>query len=101
MADAKLAETTSRKFGVVGGMGWTRLGGYIKPDKTGANGTLPSRQFIIDGPGAALEVYARVWGMRLSVAHQTFIGFASAMQTSAYVAWPYNFLMIKAGMSIE
>ena len=97
----KLTNPKTKPAGVWGGIGWSRVGGYIKPygNGSGDNARLPQRSFIIDGPCADLELYILLHGMRLSLAHQTFVGFASDMQTSAYVAWPYNFLMIKLGIS--
>ena len=98
---SKLVETSSKTFGVWGGVGWSRVSGYIKPLANAAEeaAALPERDFLIDGPAADLELYLRWHAVRLSLAHQTFVGFASAMQTSAYVAWPYNFLMLKLGTS--
>ena len=92
---SKVTDAKIKKAGVWAGFGVSRVGGFIGPSD--GNPDLPKRGFAIDGVGAALECYARVLGVRLSIAHQTFVGFANDIQTSAYVAWPYSFVMIKVG----
>jgi hypothetical protein len=93
LVGTQLTRTSLQRFSAFAGGGAVR--GYMKEDRD--HGERASYQ--IRGLMTAIEYQLDLIGLNLGVAHHAFIGFSSKEELRAYVAWPYNFLLLKMGMS--
>lgn len=98
MAGTKITKTKDR--GLYAYFGGGRMLGYVKADPdTAVEGDAKERDFGISGPSAVLEYVFRWKKLDLAANHQTFIGYGDKAQAEAYVAWPYNFFQVSAGIA--
>ncbi len=90
--------TKAKDHGVRAFLGYGRIEGYIKVDKTKLVATgVDERRYGINGPIAAVE-YALRWNhLEIAAGHQSFTGYAGKEQSEARVAWPYNLFTISMG----
>lgn len=94
----KITKTKDR--GLYAYIGGGRMMGYVKADpETELEGEARERDFGLSGPTATLEYVVRWKMLDLAANHQTFIGYGDKAQTEAYVAWPYNFFQVSAGIA--
>lgn len=81
--------------------GYGEVTGFIKADDNiDPNLQGVKRDFRLPGPTAAIEYNLRLFKLDIALSHQTLIGYTDNEQLRAYVAWPYNFIFLKIGMSI-
>ncbi len=98
MAGTKITKTKDR--GLYAYFGGGRMMGYVKADpETELEGEATGREFGLSGPTATLEYVVRWKRLALAANHQTFIGYGDKTQLDAYVAWPYNFFQVSAGVA--
>ena len=91
--------TAAKTHGLLAFVGYGRMSGYIRAESaTRAQTDVSERHYAIPGPIAAVEYAVRLGRIDLAVNHQTFVGFADRTQTDAYVAWPFNFFQVSAGV---
>jgi len=89
--------TKAKTHGLLAGIGGGIVGGYIKPDPNYSDATGEKRSYKLPGLVTMIE-YTLDWNhIDLGFGHQTFIGHAESEQLKAYVAWPYNFILIRIG----
>lgn len=89
--------TKAKTHGLLAGIGGGLVGGYIKPDPDYPEANGEKRSYRLPGISTMIE-YSLEWKhIDLGIGHQTFIGHADSEQLRAYVAWPYNFILIRLG----
>ncbi len=85
--------------GVYPFFGVGQVSGYVRSDPAAAGITeRETRTFALPGLVAALEYQARFGPVAIGGGHQTFVGYVDADELRAFVAWPYNFYQVHAGV---
>jgi hypothetical protein len=97
MVGTKLTKQANRGLNCYVGYGAMR--GYLAVDKEYyPDSTAPLRTFRLPGPVVELE-YSYSWRhLRLGMEQIVFTGLGDQVQLDARVAWPYNILLINAGL---
>lgn len=88
----------AKDHGLFAFFGMGRMEGYVKADPDRIDSDVNERKYALPGPTASIEYAWALGPIDLSVNHQTFIGYVSQEEVEAYVAWPYNFFMLQAGV---
>lgn len=92
--------TKEKDRGLYAFFGFGRMGGTVKLVPSGAPPPAKTTSsYLINGPTAALEYAVHFGHFYVALGHQTFIGYVDQDQLNAFVAWPYNFFQLNAGVT--
>lgn len=93
--------TRSKAHGLWAFMGPGQTTGYVRaePDDIWNGAVPPTRHHRVPGLTLAME-YSYQWAaFEGAITHQILVGHTSDEQLRAYVAWPYHFLLLRAGVA--
>lgn len=95
LKDALFTTDSVRAF-----IGGGQVSGYVKKIRNSTTQVAQLRTYNLPGLAASVEYALRLKSTAISLGHTTFIGFAGSEQTSALVAWPYNFYSFAFGFML-
>lgn len=78
-------------------IGGGHVSGYVEKTSRADGQASQIRTYNLPGIAASVEYGLRFKSTALSLGHTTFVGFGGSEQTSALVAWPYNFYSLAFG----
>lgn len=91
----------SKNYSLLVFAGAGQMRGYSKlSDSASGDGGVSRRDFVLAGLSLALELGVQWQHINLAVNHHLFTGFSTREQTSAFVAWPYTFFLLKLGFFV-
>jgi hypothetical protein len=91
--------TKAKDHGLYAFFGGGRMAGYVRAQEaTRGQTAADERSYALPGPTVAVEYQYHWKRLALAVNHQSFVGYVDKAQTDAYVAWPFNFFQVTAGV---
>jgi hypothetical protein len=85
---------------VRGFLGLGHVSGFIARTEDDNKTVVEQRNYQMYGPAASIEYAVALKRAVFALNHTTLVGFAGRSQTTALVAWPYNFFSLTFGISI-